>query len=118
MVNHQQAAVFAALGDPRRALLVELLAQGDRTVSELAAQLPISLPGTMKHLGVLEAAGLVSRRKSGRTVTVRLRHEPLSSAEQWLHRTRTFWSGQLGSLAAAFPAPGRPPLSTTSEETP
>lgn len=96
------AAVFAALGDPRRALIVDLLAQRDRTVSELAGQLPISLPGTLKHLAVLESAGLVSRTKSGRTVTVRLERVPLQTAEEWLHRTRTFWTAQLGSLAQAF----------------
>lgn len=123
MVNHKgPAAVFAALGDPRRALLVDLLAQRDRTVSELAAQLPISLPGTLKHLGVLEAAGLVSRTKEGRTVTVHLEPDPLSAAEAWLQRTRTFWSAQLGSLAAAFEPPSLSGTPTeepnVSEETP
>lgn len=103
MVNHQaQATVFAALGDPRRALIVDLLAQGDRSVSELAAHLPISLPGTLKHLTVLEAAGLVTRTKSGRTVTVRLERDHLRAAEEWLHRTRTFWATQLDNLAQSF----------------
>lgn len=103
MVNHQkEAAVFAALGDPRRALLVDLLAQRDRTISELASHLPISLPGTLKHLTVLESAGLIRRTKAGRTVTVHLEHERLRAAEEWLHRTRTFWSTQLGNLARSF----------------
>lgn len=109
MVNHAvppgEAAVFAALGDPRRALIVDLLAQRDQTVSELAAHLPISLPGTLKHLSVLESAGLISRTKRGRTVTVRLERGPLRSAEEWLHRTRTFWTTQLGNLAEAFAIP-------------
>lgn len=100
-----EAAVFAALGDPRRALIVNLLAQRDQTVSELAAHLPISLPGTLKHLGVLESAGLVSRTKRGRTVTVRLEPERLRDAEEWLHRTRTFWATQLGNLARSFTPP-------------
>jgi DNA-binding transcriptional ArsR family regulator len=99
---HQSVRVFAALGDERRALLVDLLAQGDRTVSELAAALPISLPGTLKHLGVLESAGVVTRTKAGRTVTVHLEAERLRQAEQWLHRTRGFWSAQLSRLAAGF----------------
>lgn len=101
MVN-RQAQVFAALGDERRALVVDLLAEGDHTVSELAAALEISLPGTLKHLGVLEEAGLVSRTKSGRTVTVRLEADRLADAEQWLRRTRRFWAGQLAGLAASF----------------
>lgn len=123
MVNYQTGAetvVFAALGDPRRALIVDLLAQRDRTVSDLAEHLPISLPGTLKHLGVLESAGLISRSKQGRTVTVRLCREPLSDAEEWLHRTRTFWTEQLGNLAQSFgpaaPLPTGPPA-TSSKET-
>ncbi|USQ80677.1 ArsR/SmtB family transcription factor [Ornithinimicrobium faecis] len=116
MVNQQvDTTVFAALGDPRRALIVDLLAQRDRTVSELAAQLPISLPGTLKHLAVLESAGLVSRTKAGRTVTVHLQRAPLQSAEDWLHRTRTFWAAQLGNLANSF-APE--PSPTPPKETP
>jgi DNA-binding transcriptional ArsR family regulator len=94
--------VFAALGDARRAWLVDLLSQGDRTVSELAATLPISLQGTLKHLGVLEEAGLVSRVKQGRTVTVHLETGRLTEAEAWLQHTRAFWSRQLSSLAAGF----------------
>jgi DNA-binding transcriptional ArsR family regulator len=101
VVNHQ-VDVFAALGDERRALLVDLLAEGDRTVSELAAALPISLPGTLKHLTVLESAGLVTRTKSGRTVTVHLQAERLGEAERWLRRTRRFWSSQLSHLAASL----------------
>ena len=123
MVNQRTGAetdVFAALGDPRRALIVDLLAQRDRTVSELAEHLPISLPGTLKHLGVLESAGIVSRSKQGRTVTVRLRREPLGEAEEWLHRTRTFWTEQLGHLAQSFDPRATvlpDPLATPSEET-
>lgn len=94
--------IFAALGDQRRTTIVELLAQRDRTVSELAAMLPITLQGTVKHLGVLEQAGLVSRSKQGRTVTVHLEQERLADAEAWLQRTRTFWVGRLTGLAESF----------------
>lgn len=107
MVDLQaRSRVFAALGDPRRALIVDLLAQGDRTAGQLAAaldhELPISLQGTLKHIAVLEQAGVVTRVKSGRTVTVQLRRDALGDAEAWLHRTRTFWTARLGSLAASF----------------
>lgn len=91
-----------ALGDPRRRLIVELLAQRDQSVSDLAERLPITLQGTIKHLEVLESAGVISRTKSGRVVTVHLEREPLADAEAWLHRTRTFWQAQLGNLAASF----------------
>lgn len=112
MVNCSGAdtAVFAALGDPTRQRLVELLARRPATVSELAARLPISLPGTLKHLGVLERAGVVTRTKSGRTVTVSLRPEALEEAEAWLHRTRSFWTRRLDDLARSF--------ATTEQEEP
>ena len=99
--------VFAALGDPTRQRMVVLLTQRERTVSELAGQFSISLPGTLKHLRVLQDVGVVSRSKHGRIVTVRLEPEALGAAEDWLHRTRTFWSQQLGNLADHF-ADGNP----------
>ena len=104
MVNHmvQQLRtddVFAALGDERRLVLVDALTQGERTVSDLAGRLPISLTGTLKHLGVLERAGVVSRSKRGRTVTVRLEPEALAAVEEWALRTRSFWTGALDALA-------------------
>lgn len=107
MVNDTEVttAVFAALGDPTRQRLVRLLAAGDSSVSALAAQLPISLPGTMKHLDVLARAGVVRRTKSGRTVTVSLRPPALVEAEDWLRRQRTFWTSQLGQLADSFTEP-------------
>jgi DNA-binding transcriptional ArsR family regulator len=96
------APIFAALGDPTRTAIVGLLAEQDRTVSDLADEFPISLQGTMKHLTVLERAGVVSRTKSGRIVTVRLERDRLEGAEEWLQRTRLFWTGQLGRLASHF----------------
>ncbi len=94
------APLFAALGDRTRTQMVTLLAQRDHTVSELAGQFPISLPGAMKHLGVLERAGLVSRTKAGRTVTISLQRPRLESAEVWLHRHRVFWTDHLARLAS------------------
>jgi DNA-binding transcriptional ArsR family regulator len=91
--------VFAALGDPTRQRMVDLLSLRDRTVSELAGHFPISLTGALKHLRVLQDVGVVSRRKLGRTVTVRLERDALVAAEGWLHDTRTFWSHQLDNLA-------------------
>src|ERR1700734_419809 len=84
---------FAALGDPtRRAILGILARRPSAFVSELAAPFPIKLPAVMKHLGVLDEAGLITRSKSGRVVTVRLRAEPMKAALDWLRRYRRFWS--------------------------
>ncbi len=95
--------VFGALTDPtRRALLARLAEDGDLTVSELAKPLPMSLPGVMKHLDVLEGAGLVARHKAGRTVTCRLVAAPLEDAMTWLQRYARFWEESLDRLAAAL----------------
>ena len=95
-------AVFAALGDPTRQRIVEMLSLGERTVSSLADDLPITLQGTLKHLTLLEGAGLVTRTKSGRTVTCRLDPQGLERAEAWMQRTRSFWTAQLANLADHF----------------
>lgn len=91
---------FAALVDPtRRAILARLERQDGASVSELARPFPIKLPAVMKHLDVLAEAGLVTRAKSGRTVTVRLVPEPMREALEWLSRYERFWSAGLDRLA-------------------
>ncbi len=103
MVNYQEqlGRTFAALGDPtRRAILARLESEGDATVSALAAPFAIKLPAVLKHLGVLEEAGLIARAKAGRTVTVQLRPDPLRAATEWLARYERFWSASLDRLAA------------------
>jgi DNA-binding transcriptional ArsR family regulator len=102
MENYQPSLdrTFAALGDPtRRAILARLEAADGASVSELARPFAIKLPTVMKHLGVLEDAGLVSRSKAGRTVTVRLCPEPMRAAMDWLQRYERFWSASLDRLA-------------------
>jgi DNA-binding transcriptional ArsR family regulator len=94
--------IFGALADPtRRAILAQLRHDGTQTISELARPLPISLPAVMKHLDVLEGAGLVQRRKTGRSVACRLTPEPMEDAVAWLEHYRRFWSESLDRLAAA-----------------
>ncbi|AXH96196.1 ArsR/SmtB family transcription factor [Ornithinimicrobium avium] len=100
MVNH--VAVFAALGERSRSTMVQRLSTTEASVSELAAEAAISLPATLKHVRVLEEAGLVSRTKRGRTVTVRLQPETLAGSEAWLRRTRSLWTERLEALAASF----------------
>jgi DNA-binding transcriptional ArsR family regulator len=91
---------FAALVDPtRRAILARLEREGGTSVSELAEPFAIKLPAVMKHLDVLGDAGLITRSKTGRTVTVRLCPEPMKAAMDWLRRYERFWSGSLDRLA-------------------
>jgi DNA-binding transcriptional ArsR family regulator len=104
MVKSQASSldrVFGALADPtRRALLARLEVEDAISVSDLARPLTISLPAVMKHLDVLEQAGLVSRRKTGRTVACRLTAAPMEDAMAWLGRYQRFWSESLDRLAA------------------
>jgi DNA-binding transcriptional ArsR family regulator len=95
--------VFAALAAPaRRALLARLEAEDALSVSALASPLSMSLPGVLKHLDVLEQAGLITREKRGRTVLCRLNAAPMADAEAWLARYRRFWSESLDRLAAVL----------------
>jgi DNA-binding transcriptional ArsR family regulator len=103
MVNYQERLdrTFAALVDPtRRAILAQLERKDGASVSELAEPFAIKLPAVMKHLDVLDDAGLITRSKSGRTVTVQLRPQPMREAMDWLRRYERFWSPRLDKLAA------------------
>ena len=101
-MNNQErlGRTFSALVDPtRRAILARLERKDSASVSELAQPFAIRLPAVMKHLDVLADAGLVTRSKSGRTVTVRLRPQPMREAMDWLRRYERFWSNRLDRLA-------------------
>lgn len=107
MVKHQAAElddVFRALADGTRRGMVARLAEGPASVSELAEPLTMSLPAVMKHVRVLEQAGLVSHRKEGRTRVCELRGTPFGAAEAFLQPYRRFWEGNLASLARHFEA--------------
>jgi DNA-binding transcriptional ArsR family regulator len=98
MVNYSISRTFAALADPTRRSVVEQLTSGEETVSTLAARHPMSLPAFMKHVRVLERAGLVRTVKRGRVRHCRLAAARLAEAERWLHEHRVFWERQLDSL--------------------
>ncbi|HWA44613.1 MAG TPA: metalloregulator ArsR/SmtB family transcription factor [Hypericibacter adhaerens] len=103
MVNYQERLnrTFAALVDPtRRAILARLEREDEASVSELAEPFAIKLPAVMKHLDVLDEAGLITRSKQGRVVTVRLSPRPMKEAMDWLHRYERFWTERLDRLAA------------------
>jgi DNA-binding transcriptional ArsR family regulator len=102
MVKYQDPrldAVFAALADSTRRGILESLSQGELAVSELAAPHDMSLPGFMKHLRVLEDAGLLERTKEGRVVSCELSAAPMKAAAAWMSRYEKFWTEKLDSLA-------------------
>ena len=79
---------FQALSDPTRRAMVERLARGPASVSELAEPLPMSMSAVMQHLKVLEASGLVVSEKVGRVRTCRVEAGALTAAERWLNDRR------------------------------
>lgn len=95
-------AVFGALSDPSRRAIVRRLAAGRASVSELATPLEISLPGVMKHVRVLEGAGLLEHHKEGRVRWCELVGAPLGAIEDWLDDYRVFWDDRLDSLVEHF----------------
>jgi DNA-binding transcriptional ArsR family regulator len=113
MVKYHERALdrtFAALADPtRRALLARLHEQQNASVSVLAKPFSMSLPAVMKHLDVLSDAGLITRKKTGRTVTCELTAEPMEQAMHWLIHYQRFWTKQLDRLAAFVEEKSCPP---------
>ena len=89
---------FHALADPSRRLIVERLARGPTSVSELAQPLAMSLSAVMQHLQVLEACSLIASEKAGRVRTCRIEPETLRQVEQWVTRQRTTWERRLDRL--------------------
>jgi DNA-binding transcriptional ArsR family regulator len=82
---------FAALADPTRRAILARLAQGDATVNELVEPFDMSQPAISKHIKVLEAAGLVSRRQEAQRRPVHIEALPLADAVGWLETYRKFW---------------------------
>jgi DNA-binding transcriptional ArsR family regulator len=93
---------FHALADPTRRAVVRALARGPARVSDLAAPFPMALPTFLRHLRVLEDAGLVATRKAGRTRTCRLRPRALAPVEGWAATTRAVWERRFDRLGAAL----------------
>src|SRR3954463_3868525 len=94
----QLDTTFAALSDPTRRAIVERLADGEASVTELAAPFAMSLPAVSKHLKGLEKAGLISRGRRAQWRPCRLEPEPLKEASDWLQEYRRLWEERLDRL--------------------
>ena len=89
---------FSALSDPTRRSILEELAEGERTVGELAKPFSISLPAISKHLKVLEEAGLLKRERDGRMYRCALDATQLIGPARWIARYSSLWREQLDEL--------------------
>jgi DNA-binding transcriptional ArsR family regulator len=94
--------VFHALASEPRRRMLGALAEGERTVGDLAAPFEMSLAAVSKHIKVLEGAGLVERRPAGRTTICRLTPGPLAEAHEWVAFYERFWNRRLDALEALF----------------
>ncbi|MCB6176651.1 metalloregulator ArsR/SmtB family transcription factor [Rhodobacter sp. Har01] len=93
-------AIFQALSDPTRRGMIQRLTLGPAPVTELAQPSGLRLPTILRHLSVLETAGLVETRKEGRTRVCRARPEAMLSAESWLSQVRNEWEDRADRLSA------------------
>lgn len=98
MFHAQLPTVFGALADPTRLAVVERLSLGPASVSDLAAPFDMAGPSFLKHLKVLEEAGVVTTLKKGRVRTVRLAPDALGWVESWLRQHRKTWERRLDEL--------------------
>jgi DNA-binding transcriptional ArsR family regulator len=89
---------FSALADPTRRAILARLAEGETTVTELAAPFEMTLPAVTKHLKVLERAGLVIRGREAQWRPCRLEAKPLQEAVSWIEQYRQFWEERLDRL--------------------
>jgi len=90
---------FGALADPTRRALLLALRDGDARITDLAEPLPMTFAGVSRHVGVLEAAGLIRREVRGREHWVSVEAEALCQAEQWLTEQTGFWEKRADRLA-------------------
>lgn len=100
MVENRLDVTFHALADPTRRGMLANLALGEKSIGELGEPFRMTFAGASKHVKVLERAGLVERRKSGRRFLCALKAEPLAEAEQWLRQWEQFWTVRLDRLQA------------------
>jgi DNA-binding transcriptional ArsR family regulator len=94
------SALFHALSDPTRRLILTRLADEPARVTDLAGPTGLRLPTVMRHLAVLEEAGLIATAKEGRTRTCALVPEALAPARSWMEEQRALWDSRLDRLDA------------------
>ncbi|WP_280153407.1 metalloregulator ArsR/SmtB family transcription factor [Piscinibacter sp. XHJ-5] len=96
--DEQRSACLAALADPTRRAILDLLARRRLHVEELAAHFTVSRPAISKHLRTLKRAGLLSEEHEGRRAFYGVNARPLAELERWLAMQRRVWETSLGTL--------------------
>jgi DNA-binding transcriptional ArsR family regulator len=107
--SEQLSLAFAALGDPTRLQILDRLAAGEMSVARLAASRGVTPAAILKHLHVLEAAGLVRTRKVGRVRQCTLSPRPIRQMSDWLAQYQSLWEARLERLALHLQQSGESP---------
>ncbi|MBL8161040.1 MAG: helix-turn-helix transcriptional regulator [Anaerolineae bacterium] len=98
--QHANLDVFTAIAHPVRRQILDRLAQGDLTVTELAQPFDVSRSAISQHLSILLESGLVTMQRQGREHTYRLRPENLNEVQRWISQYERFWAARLDALEA------------------
>jgi DNA-binding transcriptional ArsR family regulator len=101
--------VFRALADRTRRVMLQTLAKGEQTVSDLAAPHQMSLAAASKHIQTLEKAGLVKRTVRGRIHYCRIDPRPLERADDWLRNYERLWDMRIARLTELLRHPDNDP---------
>ncbi len=96
---------LAALADPTRRRIVELLSGGERTAGDIVDRFELSAPAISQHLKVLREAGLVQVRVAGQRRVYSLEPRGLDEIDRWVTNVRRFWNERLDALARELAAP-------------
>ncbi|TCD16521.1 ArsR/SmtB family transcription factor [Oricola cellulosilytica] len=103
MQDHDLSEILKAVSDPtRRSLLTTLVQEGPLRVTELAGRYAMSLNAVSKHIKVLEAAGLATRRTMGRVHLIEANLDPVRSVDAWFGELRSIWELRLDRLGEVF----------------
>jgi DNA-binding transcriptional ArsR family regulator len=100
MVEERLDITFGALADSTRRGMLASLALGEKSIGQLAEPFAMSFAGVSKHVKVLEDAGLIVRRKVGRSHLISIDAKPLEEAERWMRQWERFWNARLDRLQA------------------
>jgi DNA-binding transcriptional ArsR family regulator len=107
--------VFSAIGDPTRREIVEMLSRSDATVNELAAPFSMTLQAVAKHIRILEGAGVIRKKKIGRSHHCSLDRGALSQARSWIDDLERDWSARLDRLGAFLDETADVPKDTSKD---
>jgi DNA-binding transcriptional ArsR family regulator len=102
----QDRAVFAAISDPMRRAILDLLRGREMSAGELASRFPVSRPAVSRHVRVLREAGLLQERRDSQFRRYSINPAPLAQVDRWIAAYRVFWGARLHDLKRFVEDPG------------